>query len=360
MDSKITMTKDYSSNSASQKEASVYANDCLRTAIHKMFTDYPERFNEISLPFNIADLGCSTGTNSILPLKTCINTVREINSQMPICIYLNDTPSNDFNVTISNVQKEFLNYNDVNVFGVSKSFYERLFPDNFVDLTFCLSSTHWVRKVSDVHSGICFYSEDSTNEPEVRSKWRAIGEEDWEYFMNLRQKEIRKYGRILISSPVSKKKFLEEDQKLYNIFVFFMDILKEFLRMNNLENHVNDFILPVVVRHKDELLALFEQRKTCLNLEHYEEKKVKFPFNSMKIDDEESKNLVSMRITSFIEAISGGIIKGAFLKHLNDVQLANETYKRLYSYHQEKNLKNMEEIVNISNFDYYYLIAYKS
>lgn len=44
----------------------------------------PGRFEDTDLPFTIAEFGCATGANSVLPLKIIIGAVRKFSPEMPI------------------------------------------------------------------------------------------------------------------------------------------------------------------------------------------------------------------------------------------------------------------------------------
>lgn len=52
----------------------------------------PDRFKNSGEPFAIADLGTADSKNSIKLYRAIINTVREINPDMQIVIYLDDLP----------------------------------------------------------------------------------------------------------------------------------------------------------------------------------------------------------------------------------------------------------------------------
>lgn len=44
----------------------------------------PERFEDLSTPFIIAEFGCATGAASVLPLMAIIDAVRKIKPEMSI------------------------------------------------------------------------------------------------------------------------------------------------------------------------------------------------------------------------------------------------------------------------------------
>ena len=52
------------------------------------------RFHDEGKPFVVAEYGCATGFASIGTLQTIIRTVKGINSNLAILIYLNDLPEN--------------------------------------------------------------------------------------------------------------------------------------------------------------------------------------------------------------------------------------------------------------------------
>ncbi len=57
-----------------------------------MNEDDPFRFQLLNEPFVVAEYGVATGYSSIQTLSTIIETVRELNPELPITIYLNDLP----------------------------------------------------------------------------------------------------------------------------------------------------------------------------------------------------------------------------------------------------------------------------
>jgi hypothetical protein len=64
----------------------------IKKALLQMNEDDPFRFQLLNEPFVIAEFGVATGYSSIQTLCTIIETVRELNPELPITIYLNDLP----------------------------------------------------------------------------------------------------------------------------------------------------------------------------------------------------------------------------------------------------------------------------
>jgi hypothetical protein len=83
----------------------------------------PERFEDIDMPFVIAEFGCATGAASVLPLKAIIQAVRKIQPAMPIQIFLNDLPENHHSLAIAAVTEGLIPlFEDVYIMVAGKDF----------------------------------------------------------------------------------------------------------------------------------------------------------------------------------------------------------------------------------------------
>lgn len=114
----------------------------------------------------IADLGCSSGPNTLSIIKDIFQTIESTSHKIThhsteFRVYFNDLPTNDFN-SIFKALPEFqklLNQDRKNEFpsifmgGYPGSFYGRLFPNcylHFVHSSHCL---HWLsRVINNIHS----------------------------------------------------------------------------------------------------------------------------------------------------------------------------------------------------------------
>lgn len=108
----------------------------------------------------IADLGCSSGPNTLSIIRDIIQAIhlssKKILHQPPeIRIYLNDLPSNDFNSIFKSLpdftkqlHKETNHlFPSVFIGGYPGSFYGRLFPNNSLQFVFSSNSLHWLSRV---------------------------------------------------------------------------------------------------------------------------------------------------------------------------------------------------------------------
>lgn len=112
----------------------------------------------------IADLGCSSGPNTLSAIKEIINAVKGSSrkNQLPapeFRVTLNDLPSNDFNSifkALPDLYKELDNGTNsmrphVFISAVPGSFYGRLFPSNSLHFVHSSYSMHWLSKVCFSH-----------------------------------------------------------------------------------------------------------------------------------------------------------------------------------------------------------------
>lgn len=108
----------------------------------------------------IADLGCSSGSNSLSIIKDIVEAVEAASCKIMIPapefrVYLNDLPTNDFNSIFKSLP-DF--YRDLNkersdgppllfIAGYPGSFYGRLFPNDCLHFVHSSYSLHWLSKV---------------------------------------------------------------------------------------------------------------------------------------------------------------------------------------------------------------------
>lgn len=108
----------------------------------------------------IADLGCSSGPNTLLVVSQLMETVhitcKELAHRTPeFQVYLNDLPGNDFNTIfkslpgfLKEMKKQMgLGFGPCFVTGVPGSFYDRLFPANSLHFVHSSYSLMWLSQV---------------------------------------------------------------------------------------------------------------------------------------------------------------------------------------------------------------------
>lgn len=144
----------------------VKAKPVLEDTVKNMFKN-----GDFPMCFTMADLGCSSGPNTLLSISNVIDMVHNLykeknKSDEPpeFQVYLNDLPDNDFNSVfksipyfLENLKKEKGDKfgNNCYIAGVPGSFYERLFPSNSLNFVHSSYSLHWLSQVINLLKHIC-------------------------------------------------------------------------------------------------------------------------------------------------------------------------------------------------------------
>ncbi|XP_057522443.1 probable jasmonic acid carboxyl methyltransferase 1 [Amaranthus tricolor] len=189
----------------------------IKYAIRSLLSnDNNTHFLEI---FNVADLGCGVGSSPISFISYVIDTINEIykdlkldNSQVPkINMWMNDLPSNDFKLLFQNLKKLEESKGDDCItsclfMGVYGSFYNRLFPQNFLHLVHSNYALHWLSRVPpsiynesrrSKNNGKMIVCE--TSPREVVKAYRAQFHKDFSQFLECRSCEIVSNGYMVLT-----------------------------------------------------------------------------------------------------------------------------------------------------------------
>nr|AIB06953.1 benzoic acid/salicylic acid carboxyl methyltransferase [Vanda hybrid cultivar] len=143
----------YAENSKLQEKAGIMTKPLGEEALREICKTLPEKLV-------VADLGCSSGPNTLLVLSQIINAVDEYCSkssqQRPEIQYsLCDLPDNDFN-TLFQLSEQYQKkireekgdrYEPFYIVGSPGSFYRRLFPSKSVQLFHSSYSLMWLSQV---------------------------------------------------------------------------------------------------------------------------------------------------------------------------------------------------------------------
>ncbi|KAK1256680.1 Salicylate O-methyltransferase [Acorus gramineus] len=150
----------------------------------------------------IADLGCSSGPNSLTLIKEIIQSVDEachrIDRPPPeFMVSLNDLPANDFNSMFLGLSEFYKK--------LPWPFYGRLFPTNSLDFIHSSFSVHWLSQVPKdlfdengecINKGNIYISPMSP--PSVVKAYEKQFAEDFNLFLRLRSAELTLGGRMVL------------------------------------------------------------------------------------------------------------------------------------------------------------------
>ncbi|KAI3989225.1 hypothetical protein MKX01_033261 [Papaver californicum] len=212
----------YAKNSSLQRRAlDMVKNIRIDTIIDLYVTLTPQSLS-------IADLGCSSGPNTLSVIQEIVQVIDEASSKISqptpeFRVSLNDLPSNDFNSIFTGLPdfyKGLLNLNGkkegrkrskaaaaplVFIAGVPGTFYGRLFPANSLHFIHSSNSLHWLSKVppaiygeggKSINKGNIYICESS---PTIVSKaYLSQFQDDFSVFLRSRSDELVVGGRMVL------------------------------------------------------------------------------------------------------------------------------------------------------------------
>ncbi|XP_021892798.1 jasmonate O-methyltransferase-like [Carica papaya] len=199
----------YAKNSQVQRMIISKGKTMLEEAVEQMLSCS----SMIPEVMEIADLGCSSGPNTLTVISEIINvihaTCRNRGRPSPeLRISLNDLPTNDFNYIFASQLPSFYKELEVKgscfVSGIAGSFYGRLFPRKCLHFVHSSSSLHWLSQVPAslesnevVNKGKLYISKSS---PEcVLEAYSVQFQKDFSTFLKSRSEELVHGGRMFLS-----------------------------------------------------------------------------------------------------------------------------------------------------------------
>ncbi|XP_023741096.1 S-adenosyl-L-methionine:benzoic acid/salicylic acid carboxyl methyltransferase 3 [Lactuca sativa] len=201
----------YSNNSLLQRKVISMTKPILKKATVDLYS-------AMNFPKTIvmADLGCSSGPNTLLVAATFIKMINEISLKMgheppEIQIHLNDLPGNDFNIVflslpkfLESLRKDVCHSNPSTpscyFSGVAGSFYTRLFPSkslHFVHSSYSLMWLSQVPELEETNKGNIYMS--STSPSSVIRAYYQQFQTDFSMFLKCRADEMVSGGRMVLT-----------------------------------------------------------------------------------------------------------------------------------------------------------------
>ncbi|KAH7852821.1 hypothetical protein Vadar_029646 [Vaccinium darrowii] len=199
----------YASNSLVQKKVITMTKPIREQAIVDLY-------NSSNKPTTlcIADLGCSSGPNTLIVVSQLMETVhltckKQAHQTPEFQVYLNDLPGNDFNIifkSLPSFRKEMkkhmgLGFGPCFVTGVPGSFYDRLFPAKSLHFVHSSYSLMWL---SQVPAGLERSNKEniyigSTSPPSVLKAYHEQFQRDFTLFLKCRSEEVVTGGRMVLT-----------------------------------------------------------------------------------------------------------------------------------------------------------------
>ncbi|GAB4853274.1 hypothetical protein Ancab_040594 [Ancistrocladus abbreviatus] len=268
----------YANNSLIQERGITNVRTILQGSIQELY--------RAKLPkcLVVADLGCSSGPNSLKVLVDIIDfvdvTCQSLNHKLPeFQVFLSDLPGNDFNTLFSlfpsfweKLKERKGSDFEVACFisGTPGSFYGRLFPNNFLHFVHSSYSLHWLSEVPKglvgdngeaLNKGNLYIAK--TSPPEVGKAYQEQFEKDFTLFLSQRSLELVVGGHmvLLIASG-------GESRETYIPFELLNMALKDMILEGLIkEEQLDSFNMPMYCASAGEMKELIE-REGSFTLHH--------------------------------------------------------------------------------------------
>lgn len=257
----------YANNSAIQKSVIMDALPVLEETIKDIYTD------DFPKCFKVADLGCSSGPNTLLVISQIMDIVHCLSKQNghkapEFQVSLNDLPENDFNTIFKSLPAFYANlmkekgdrFGPCFVSGVPGSFYSRLFPSKNLHLVYSSYGVHWLSQVPEKlenNKGKIFISKSSP--PGVHEAYLKQFQKDFSTFLQLRSEEIIPNGRMVLTFGTRSAADPTTDDSSFTWDLLAKSLLDMAAEGLVKEADIDSFNLPHYPPYKDEVKAIIEE-----------------------------------------------------------------------------------------------------
>jgi len=219
----------------------------------------------------LCDYGSSQGKNSSIVFADVLKEFRtQIGESIPISIFHEDIPENDWSTLFKTSNKKTYGDNNVFVFGIGTSFLEHVFPPRSIHIAWTAVAIHYLSHVPCLSP---YHILPQLNPPEILEKWEKLAAVEWEQMVKARSIELKPGGRFIVVSIASHKhKIL-----LLELWEVLNSILKSFVQEGSMDAeeylHIN---IVGYTRTIEELEAPLS--KYGFHVDHIEELEVEDPY----------------------------------------------------------------------------------
>nr|UMB49618.1 salicylic acid methyltransferase [Phalaenopsis sp. SAMT] len=318
----------YAKNSRLQEKAVIMTKPLVEEAVREICKTLPEKLV-------VADLGCSSGPNTVLLLSQIINTVDEyccsLSRQKPeIQFYLNDLPDNDFNTMFQlsvQYQKKFREekgdkYEPFYVVGSPGSFYRRLFPSKSVQLFHSSYSLMWL---SQVPKGLKDEAFDHFNRTAIYINNESSSilshlyleqfKTDFSDFLKSRSKELMSGGTMILS--FLGRSDIQSRGELIYLWALLAEALSAMVSEGLVEeDKLKDFNLPIYAPLMEEVRSIITMEGS-FHLKQAQSFESNWdPFDESYENFVEDKSSSGRNVAKYIRAVVGPLAASHFGAHI--------------------------------------------
>ncbi|WCJ39326.1 S-adenosyl-L-methionine-dependent methyltransferases superfamily protein [Euphorbia peplus] len=257
---------------------SLYEKKVILTAKPILEESIADLVSQKSLPecLTLADFGCSSGPNTLLPLWEIIETIdstcTKFNKKPPnLQYFLNDLPGNDFNTIFTSLIPDFhqnlekekgSKFEHCLIGAMPGNFYGRLFPPNSLHFVHSSSSLHWLSQVPEglvsdsgipLNKGGVFYVTE-LSPVSVQKAYRDQFKKDFTKFLKLRSVEMVSGGHMVLT-------FIAKSDKIQLLLI--EDSLKEMVDEGRiLQSMLDNFNVPFYSPSAEQVRDVIERENS--------------------------------------------------------------------------------------------------
>ncbi|XP_061346476.1 S-adenosyl-L-methionine:benzoic acid/salicylic acid carboxyl methyltransferase 3-like [Gastrolobium bilobum] len=304
----------------------------------------------------IADLGCSSGSNTFFVISEVIKSVeklcRELNLESPeYQAFMNDLPGNDFNnifMSLGSFKQKLCNEMEAGIgpcffSGVPGSFYGRLFPSKTLHFIHSSYSLQWLSHVPEGvenNKGNIYMA--STSPINVLKAYYEQFQRDFSLFLECRAEELVEGGRMVLTTLGSPGDDPSSKECCYIwelLAVALNDMVSEGIIK---EEQVDSFNIPQYTPSPSELkLEVLKEGSFTIN--HLEISKVNW--NAFDSDSSLSKSLSDggYNVTKCMRAVAEPLLASHFGE-----AIIEEVFDRYQEILTDRMCKEKTEFINVS------------
>ncbi len=291
------MLNSYNDNSALQASCQTVGNPILANMASQYAAELAtQRVSCVRL----VDYGCSGGRNSYDPLQTLVQTLRSTFAELPAECVLQDLPSNTWNQVMMLEAPRLTTSlaGTVHVLCVGNSFYNQICVDESVDLAYSYVAAHFLSDTPPLSSHVMMHEADD----DERAAWAVQAASDWEQFLLLRARELKRGGRMMIST-MSRDTCGYSWQQFSHLV--WESIQRACTRGSLNRREAEALCIPACLRSEAEILAPFTGSSRVASLLEPGLRE----FARTQVDSERKlpPRLLATRIRRRIEAVWGGM-----------------------------------------------------
>lgn len=317
------MLEIYNANSALQATCQSIGNPILEG----MAIDYREKTANKNLKLlRIADYGCSGGRNSYEPMRTIISTsVRS--SQRAECI-LGDLPSNPWHKVMEEGARLTDKFNgNVHCLCAGTSFYNQLCGDETLDLAYSYVAVHFLSRSWPMNSHVMLHE----CAPEERKNWQVQAAQDWERFLILRARELKRGGKMMLST-MSRDESGYSWKELSHLVWESVNTVRS--RGGLSQQEVEALCIPACLRSEDEILAPFARDGEVRSA--FRVDSLQFARTEVEEERHQPTSVLVPLIRRRVEAVFGGMFLIQLRKRGRSNSAAIGTMQEVWNAFEEK------------------------